>query len=469
MIALWAGLLVSSVLGGQAPASTSPAPAPSPSATLPSLLEIAEPSAAFGEAYEGALLTHRFALENRGSRPVRIAEVRPVSPRARATAHPEVLPAGGQGYVEVQQPTEGRLGLASFRFVLRADDGRERKLALTGFIQSAYEPEQPALDLGSAAPGASGGLELFSREVDRLEVGGVEGAPPFLSVDTQGRAGPAGEGVVVRLAVARDAPLGFHAGTLRLRTNVLVQPDVPLVWRANVYEDVVPSESPLDLGVVREGQRFAKLVRLERRSGSPLEVERVEAAGTAVKVEVEPCPEPRASCRALRLTGVGPAAGVGLGGTLTVAVKDARPLTLPFSGIRVGPYTTVKDLGELAASTQKPPAPGAEATPPSAPSPPPAAAPVVGRPGERWARITWEVRQEQETYGYLVYRADRREGPFRRINRDILRVSSGPEPHVYSYTDDQVAPGHTYYYYLESIGRGGTKSRLSGVMTKVIP
>jgi hypothetical protein len=427
-----------------------------------------EPAASFGEAYQGALLTHRFALRNRGSRPVRIAEVRAVSPRGRAAAHPEVVPAGGEGYVEVQQPTEGRLGLASFRFVLRADDGPELALALTGFVQSAYEPDQPALDLGGTAPGGSAGLELFSREVDRLEVRSVEAAPPFVSVDTQGRAGPAGEGLVVRLGVARDAPLGFHTGTVRLRTNVPAQPDVPLVWRANVYEDVVPSESPLDLGVVREGQRFAKLVRLERRSGAPLEVERVEAAGADVKVDVEPCPEPKASCRALRLTGVGPAAGAGLGGALTVAVKDSRPLTLPFSGVRMGPYTTVKDQGALPASPEKAAA-GPQATPPSAPAPPAVAAPVVGRPGERWARLTWEVRQEQDAYGYLVYRADRREGPYRRINRDILRVSSGPEPHVYSYTDDQVAPGHTYYYYLESIGRAGSKSRLSGVMTKVIP
>jgi hypothetical protein len=461
VIGLWAGLLASSVFGGQEPATPSPAPAAAP------LLEIAEPAASFGEAYQGVLLTHRFAVRNRGTRPVHITKVSPVSPRARAAAHPEVVPGGGEGYVEVQQPTEGRLGQASFRFSLRADDGPERKLALTGFIQSAYDPDQPALDLGGVAPGGSAGLELFSREVDRLEVRGVEGAPPFLSVGTPGRAGLASEGVAVRLSVAQDAPLGFHTGTLRLRTNVSVQPEVPLVWRANVYEDVVPGESPLDLGVVREGQRFAKLVRLERRSGAALEVERVEAAGADVKVQVEPCPEPKASCRAIRMTGEGPTAGAGLGGTLTVTMKDARPLTLPFSGIRVGPYTTVKDLGELAASSQKPAAPVAEATP--APSPPAVPAPVVGRPGETWARITWEVRQEQETYGYLVYRADRREGPFRRVNGQILRVSSGADPHVYSYTDDQVAPGHTYYYYLESIGRGGTKSRLSGVMTKVIP
>ena len=468
MIALWAGLLVSSALGGQPPAGSA-APAPSPTPTPPPLLEIAQPSATFGEVYGGAVLTHRFAIRNRGSRPVRIEAVHAVSPRGRATAHPEVVPAGSEGYVEVEQPTEGRLGQASFRFALRADDGPERKLALTGFIQSAYDPDQPALDLGTLPPGGSGGLELFSREADRLEVRGVEGAPPFLTVDANGRAGAAGEGVALRLGVAPGAPLGFHSGTVRLRTNVEAQPEVAIVWRANVYEDVVPSESPLDLGVVREGQRFAKLVRLERRSGAALEVERVEAAGADVTVEVEPCPEPKASCRAVRMTGEGPATGAGLGGTITVTMKDARPLTLPFSGIRVGPYTTVKDLGELAASTQKPPAPEAEGTPAPSPSPPAAPSPVVGRPGERWARISWEVRQEQDTYGYLVYRADRREGPFRRVNRDILKVSSGPEPHAYSYTDDQVVPGRTYYYYLESIGRGGTKSRLSGVMTKVIP
>jgi hypothetical protein len=477
MMSLLAGLLLCPpALQAPSPApllSPTPSPSPSPSAAAapspapsPPALELAEAAASFGEVYEGAVVTHRFPFRNRGAAAVRIGELRPVSPRARVTAHPEVVPPGGEGYVEVEQPTGGRLGVASFRVALRADDGGpERKLALTGFIQSAYDPDQPVLDLGSAAPGGSGSLELFSREVERLEVREVQGAPAFVSADVGGRAGPAREGVVLRLTMRPDAPLGYHTGILRLRTNVEHQPEVPVVWRAGVYEDVLPSEGAVDLGVVREGRPFVKVIRLERRSGGPLEVERIDTGSAAIKAELAPCPRASDSCRSLRLSGVGPAAGSPLGGTLTVVVKGSRPLSLPWSGILVGAETTVKDMGSLEQKAEKtftlPPA----KTPPS----PGASAPVVGRPGERRARLTWEAHQEKDTYGYLLYRSDQREGPFLRINPSILRVSPGPESHAYTYVDEQVEPGHTYYYYLESVGRGGTKSRLSGVMAKVIP
>ena len=425
----------------------------------------------FGEVYEGAVVTHRFLFRNRGTSAVRITELRPLAPRGRATAHPEVVPPGGEGYVEVEQPTGGRFGLATFRVALRADDGGpERRLALSGFIQSAYDPDQPALDLGTVAPGGSGSLELFSREVDRLEVKEVLDAPAFVSASATGRAGSLQEGVVLRLALRPDAPLGFHSGVLRVRTNVERQPEVSVAWRAGVYEDVVPSESPVDLGVVREGHPFVKAIRLERRSGGALEVERIDAGGGAVTAELAPCPTPSDSCRVIRLSGVGPATGTPLGGTLGVVLKGSRPVSLPYTGILVGANTTVKDIGALDLKPPEqtltlPPA----TSPASAGGAPSPSAPVVGRPGERRARLTWEAHQEKDAYGYLVYRSASREGPFRRINPSILQVSTGPEPHVYTYVDEQVEPGRTYYYYLETMGRGGTKSRLSGVMAKVIP
>jgi hypothetical protein len=463
----WTGLLVSLGLGLQAPSpspspSLAPSAAPSAAPTPAPALELTEPAANFGEVYAGALVTHRFPFRNRGTTAVRITEVRPVSARARAAAHPPVVPPGGEGYVEVEQPTEGRLGVASFRFALLVDDGApERKLALTGFIQSAYDPDQPVMDLGIVGPGATSSLELFSREVDRLEVSAVLDAPAFLSVDTEGRAGLAQEGVVLRLRLRPDTPLGFYSGTLRVRANVPHQPELPVVWRAGVYDDVVPSDAPVDLGVVREGQPWVKAIALATRSGRPVEVERVDTGSGDVKAELAPCDTPADSCRVLRLSGVGPAVGTPLGGTLTVVPKGSRPLALPYSGILVGAQAAVKDMG-LIKTTEK-----VLTLPPPEPASP--AAPIVGKPGERRTRLTWEARQEQHTYGYLIYRSDRREGPFRRLNREILPVSSATGPHVYTYVDEPIEPGQTYYYYVESIYRGGTKSRLSGVIAKFIP
>ena len=428
-----------------------------------------ESQASFGEVYEGTTVTHRFAFRNTGKAAVRITGLHPVSPRARATAHPEVVPPGGEGYVEVEQPTAGRLGLASFRVAMQTDDGAERKLGLSGFILSAYEPDQPSIDMGTVAPGATATLELFSREVDRLEVREVLDAPAFLAVDATGRAGPAQEGVVLKLTVRPDAPLGFHSTTLRVRTNVASQPEAAVAWKAAVYEDVVPSENPLDLGLVREGTPFVKVILLARRSGAALDVEGIDTGHPAVTAELAPCPTPSDACRALRLSGTAPPAGTALNGTVTVALKGSRPLSLPYSAILVGAQTTVKDMGMLEPKGEAPKPLEIEFVKgPPAPVPPDTAAPVVGKPGERRARLTWEAHKEKDTYGYLVYRSDRREGPFRRINAEIVRVAQGPEPHVYRYVDEQVEPGRTYYYYLESIDRAGTKLRLSGVMAKVI-
>ena len=447
----------------------SPSASPSPAAAPASALEMTETQASFGEVYEGAVVTHRFPFKNRGTTPIRITTLQAVSPRARATAHPEVVPPGGEGYVEVEQPTAGRLGLASFRVGIRTDDGSpERKLGLSGFIQSAYDPDQLSIDLGNAAPGASASLEMSSREVDRLEVREVLDAPAFLAVDTTGRAGPAQEGVVLKVTVRLDAPLGFHSGTLRVRTNVGPQPEASVTWKAGVYEDLIPSESPMDLGLVREGTPFVKVILLGRPSGAPLDVERVDSGHPSVTTELAPCPTPSDSCRALRLSGNGPPAGTALAGTVTVTPKGGRPLFVPYSAILVGAQAKVKDMGML-----EPKAEGhkpieidfVKGPPPPVPADTP---PVVGKAGERRARLTWEAQKEKDTYGYLVYRADRREGPFRRINRDIVRVNPGAEAHTYRYVDEQVEPGRTYYYYLESIDRAGSKLRLSGVMAKVI-
>ena len=106
----------------------------------------------------------------------------------------------------------------------------------------------------------------------------------------------------------------------------------------------------------------------------------------------------------------------------------------------------------------------------SEPTPEPAAAAPDAPAGEVVNTLSWTAATEQGVFGYLVYRSDQRDGPFRRLNERIVRVpGDGLEQHSYTYEDRAVEPGRTYYYYLDVISRAGAKQRFSGVISKTTP
>ena len=47
-------------------------------------------------------------------------------------------------------------------------------------------------------------------------------------------------------------------------------------------------------------------------------------------------------------------------------------------------------------------------------------------------------------------------------------VPSSSAVHNYLWTDHNVEPGKTYFYYLDTISRGGKKQRFSGVLSRTI-
>ncbi|HET9315504.1 MAG TPA: DUF1573 domain-containing protein [Vicinamibacteria bacterium] len=457
--------LVAAALAGasaalaQAPLST-PASVPSPTPSPVLGLVVEEPAARFGEAYTGTEVAHTFAVRNDGTQPVRIVSVSPNTPPTRVDPLPAPIPSGGRAMITIRQGTQGRMGNVSYRFLLKTDDGLpDRHLSLAGFLQSAYEPDQPVLD-GVAGPGQTIEVSLASREVERLDVLGVDEAPAFLRVDTSSR-GPDGA-VRLRVTPTADAPLGVHRGALVVRTNVTQQPWINVPFRLSVFGDVSPEDVPVDLGTIREGQPFEKATRLLSRTGQAVEVASIEGAPQGVTVESRDCPEPAASCRALVFKGVGPAAPTTLGGEVRVRLAGGRDMSLPFRGVVVRADAIVQRVDEAGGKPSG-------VIPYPKPTPPPVPPPVTGRPGERLARLTWNAGHEEQTFGYLIYRADKPEGPYRRVNASIVPVIEGPPPHRYTYEDREVEAGRSYFYYLESISKTGQKSRLSGVVTKVIP
>ncbi len=73
--------------------------------------------------------------------------------------------------------------------------------------------------------------------------------------------------------------------------------------------------------------------------------------------------------------------------------------------------------------------------------------------------VEWSTASELNTAGFNVLRSDNSDGPFTRLNPEVIPAS--PDPLVggsYVYTDTNVTPGQTYYYQLEEVESGGGTS-----------
>ena len=70
--------------------------------------------------------------------------------------------------------------------------------------------------------------------------------------------------------------------------------------------------------------------------------------------------------------------------------------------------------------------------------------------------VEWATESEVDTAGFNVYRSESAEGPYTRINYELVPAS--PDPILggrYVYTDTNVVAGQTYYYKLEDVELGG--------------
>ena len=106
-----------------------------------------------------------------------------------------------------------------------------------------------------------------------------------------------------------------------------------------------------------------------------------------------------------------------------------------------------------------------EATP--APTTTAAAPSPTVEPERPRVTLRWKAREQGMTYGYLVYRSERRAGPFVRRSEAIVRVpDTAAGVHDYVWVDEAVKPGVTYFYYIDAVSTGGVKERLSGVVEK---
>ena len=326
-------------------------------------LEIREPHSRFDDRYQFETVGRTFELSKSGTAPVRITQAIALDGTGRISVDPMLLPPGGGARIEVQQPLGDRLGEVAFRYALLTDEpGADRyRFSLSGFVQSAFDPERPRFEFGNLdrARGGRAEIGLASREVDRLRILSVEEAPPFLQLSWSEPGGPEGQ-VDLVATLAPGAPQGLLAGSVRLRTNVPSQPLVAVQYVAQVFGDVVPSRNPVPLGAIRIGESAVAVVHFESRSGrlfslapaapegakSPLELAFRDCAGAA----------PSAACRELevRFTPLVPGP---ISGIIELRVAgDSAPLPLIYTGLAILPDTVIQQLPGFEPEKAAPPA-----------------------------------------------------------------------------------------------------------------
>ena len=82
--------------------------------------------------------------------------------------------------------------------------------------------------------------------------------------------------------------------------------------------------------------------------------------------------------------------------------------------------------------------------------------------------LSWTVQNEQQLYGYIVYRADSEDGSMRRVSDSIIRTLSTQDGvHVeYYWRDTKAEPGHTYWYQIGTVNQRDIRGDLTGKVKK---
>lgn len=85
---------------------------------------------------------------------------------------------------------------------------------------------------------------------------------------------------------------------------------------------------------------------------------------------------------------------------------------------------------------------------------------AVNGAGSPSVTVEWQTGTEVGTVGFHLYRSTSETGPFERVTDELIASSQDPlTGGSYSYVDEDVVSGQTYYYQLEEIDNSGQATR----------
>jgi len=431
----------------------------------------------FGEVNQGKPADCLVEFVNHGDKAVHVSKIEALLPSDSVDTTAFDLPPGGTRQVKFMLDTGLQSGIVHRYLRFQTNDGkRVRAGKASGFIASILDDNQPSLDLGVVDLRESrripAGMKFVSSEVPTFRITKVVSAPAYVDIKI------GEDGRSLEASVKDNAEWGTHDDYVRLAVDTPQQPTISFLLKANIHGDVVPSSNPFALGLMRRGNRNEFLIRLEDRTNTAVKLGKLTLDKLDGKVESVPCVPARKNCRDVKLT-VADTQTTGMVNARIVVELPQHKRSMPILlwGIFVKADAEVRDLDkEMAEMKERPTADAGAAEGQSSAVGGQKFADLVKKavksgpvaePSGTGPLVRWQVANEEGLYGYHVYRSDKPEGGFARVNGETIKTMGEDGGSSYAWRDASAVSGHTYWYYVGLVYGNGKKEPLSQP-TKVV-
>lgn len=422
----------------------------------------------FGETYQFETKQAQFRVLNNSDRSIAIS----VSP-ARATDKvlhaPNILEPHSAATVDVAISSRNETGVHLHSFPVRiAGESKVAYGQVKGFVESVLDETSPLIDFGVVDrrinESARKAIRLTSDEDPDFSIASVLAAPEFVDVAI-------GEDKRSLTATMKaDQDWGIKDAMIKLALNGRKQKQAWVEVRADVHGDVVPFSNPFGFGVARQGQDNQYLIRLDHRDGKDFALDGLRLEGFKGELLQQACIPEKLGCRLVKLHVADDQPTGKLNGKILIGFPELHgALQINVWGMLFKSDAKIVDLNDEAnkRANEKTPLPPLASILKAATAEKPAPIVAPAPPGTG-PLLKWSVQDEQQLYGYIIYRADSEGGVMRRINDAIIRTLSDMEgvSVEYRWRDTTAQPGRTYWYQIGTVNLRGARNNLTGAVKK---
>ena len=421
-----------------------------------------------GDARQFAEVPAQLQLTNETASPIDIAGIVPVRKGDSVGAYPRQVPAAGSISVPVRINTGNDLGIHLHAFGIKTNEpGLAGYFAqVKVFSTSMLDDPMPKIDFGMVAadrPSDAVSVGIGSRESDDLRVERVIESPDFVDVAI------AADHRGVQLRPKQSSTWGLHAGYVKLGLNEASQPQAWIEVRADIRGDVVPDANPFGFGVARQGQKNEFSIRLSNPAGKDFRAGAVTLEGFKGDAKVVPCVPAKAGCRLLKFSVADDQDTGKLAGLIKLNLPASKAtLGVNVWGLLLKAETKVIALDdEINKRAEIPQGATSAAVVPRISDalkrqPETSKTSTETEPDGTGPLLRWTVANEQELYGYAIYRSERADGRFKRVSANLIRANSDLDgPGKYRWRDRSADTGKSYWYQIMMVYLDGRMKALS--------